>query len=436
MRDRFPLLVLGLLALFGALGAFLLRAGARGSFADTLSTYRSGEDGARALYLLAEEAGLAVERRREDLLLLEEGVTPVLLAVEVEGAADADEDAARLAAPDGGLADEDVPRTGLNALRAVPLSEDERERLLERVRGGSSLVYAPWGSRENPLLDALGVSLDRVDPTEGPRPLVPAQPTPYARGVTRAEARVQAFLRLPERAAVVLEDAELRRPVVALVPYGAGRVLVVGAPELAMNRALGRADNAQLWLSALSALATPTRGRDAPARLAFDEHHHGFTLERSVVDFGRRYGLQFALAQLLAGLALWALALKRFGRPRPPPEAARLGGTDALFATSRLYREGRHHAFAAELLVRGLLLELAPAAGVRPGSTPLHVQEGLRARGRADLARGLAALVAEAGSATDDASLTRLASRAARLRVRLHPDRRAPAAPDAAPEEP
>ena len=109
----------------------------------------------------------------------------------------------------------------------------------------------------------------------------------------------------------LLEDAPLHMTVAAVVPHGAGRVLVVGAPELAMNQALGRADNAQFWLSALRALG--------PGPYAFDEHHHGFHQERSVVDFARRYGLHFAVGQLLLGLCLGALALRRFGRPRPPP---------------------------------------------------------------------------------------------------------------------
>ena len=169
--------------------------------------------------------------------------------------------------------------------------------------------------------------------------------------------------------------------VAAVVPYGAGKVLVVGAPELAMNQALARADNAQFWLSALSALG--------PGPYEFDEHHHGFTNERSVVDFARRYGLHFAVAQLLLGLCLWAVALKRFGRPRAPPESARVGATDALFAMSRLYREGRHHGFAASLITRGLTQELALHAGLPAHAPATSVAEGLAARGREDLANGL-----------------------------------------------
>ncbi|GHG74921.1 DUF4350 domain-containing protein [Comamonas sp. JC664] len=413
MRDRFPLLVVGGLLLTVVLATFLVRGARRNEFADTLSTFRAQEDGARALLLLAQESGLPATRHLSDLRVTSGLGTPVLLAVEVEGSYESDPDQTALAAePDAGLGDEHVPRTGFNAFRAAALDSAETEKLLEHVRGGGSLVYVPWGSRENPLLDALGVKLFKADTTLPMRTLVPPQPTPYTLGVERVEARVQAYLELPESAIPVLEDERLGMFAAAVVPYGQGRVLVVGAPELAMNQALARADNAQFWLSALSALG--------PGPYSFDEFHHGFTNERSVVDFARRYGLHFAVLQLLLGVALWSVSLKRFGRARPPPDAVRVGATDALFAMGRLYREGRHHGFAATLLLRGLTQELALHAGLPAHAPAPSVTQGLRERGRADLAQGLEALTTEAASVSRDTDLQQLAERAARLRQRLH----------------
>ncbi len=415
MRDRFPLVVLGGLLMAAVLGSWLVRGAARGSFADTLSTWRAQPDGARALYLLAEESGLPVTRRTQDLSITTDLGSLVLLAVEVEDAREDDPDQTALAAPpDAGTAGEDVPHTGLNALHAPELSEKETEKLLEHVRGGGRLVYVPWGSRENRLLDALGVKLTKADTSLPMRTLIPPLSSPYTLGVERVEAKVQAYLQLPEEQVVpVLEDEGLGMVVAAVVPYGQGRVLVVGAPELAMNQALARADNAQFWLSALRALGS--------GPFEFDEHHHGFTNERSVVDFARRYGLHFAVGQLLLGLCLWAVALKRFGRPRPPPESVRVGATDALFAMSRLYREGRHHAFAAGLITRGLTQELAQHAGLPPHAPVPAVSEGLVARGRPDLANGLRAIARNAESIADERALQELATRAADLRNRLHP---------------
>ncbi len=415
MRDRFPLLVVGGLILTGLLGSWLVRGAARGGFADTLSTWRAQPDGARGLYLLAEESGLPVVRRTADLRIMQGAGALVLLAVEVEDAREDDPDQTALAAErDKGLEDEEVPRHGLNKLHVPELDEDEAEKLLEHVRAGNTLVYVPWGSKENRLLDAVGVKLTKADTSLPMRTLVPPLSSPYTLGVERVEAKVQAYLQLPEEGAVpVLEDEPLGMTVAAVVPYGAGRVLVVGAPELAMNQALARADNAQFWLSALRALG--------PGPYEFDEHHHGFTNERSVVDFARRYGLHFAVAQLLLGLCLWAVALKRFGRPLPPPESARVGATDALFAMSRLYREGRHHAFAAGLITKGLTQELALHAGLPAHAPAQAVAEGLAARGREDLANGLRAIARNAETTSSEDELQQLASRAAVLRQRIHP---------------
>ncbi|HEX8706041.1 MAG TPA: DUF4350 domain-containing protein [Myxococcaceae bacterium] len=427
MRDRFPLLVVGGLLFTVILGSFLLRGAARGGFADTLSTYRAAQDGARALYLLAEESGLPVARRAADLQLLDEESTStlILLAVEMEDSREDDPDETALAADDRDKVQEseNVPHQGLNALHANELTEDEREKLLEHVKAGHTLVYVPWGSKENPLLDALNVKLTKAETSLPMRTLVPPLSSPYTLGVERVEAKVQAYLTLPSDAVVVLEDRQLERPVAAVVDYGLGKVLVVGAPELAMNQALARADNAQFWLSSLRALG--------PGPYEFSEFHHGFTNERSVVDFARRYGLHFAVAQLLLGVALWALSLKRFGRPRPPPESVRVGATDALFAMSRLYREGRHHAFAAGLIAKGLTQELALYAGLPAHAHAARVAEGLTARGREDLSQGLRAISRRAEETSGDKDLQQLASRAAELRNRIHPTgpTRAPTVP-------
>ena len=426
MRDRFPLLVVGGLLFTVVLGSFLLRGAARGGFADTLSTYRAAQDGARALFLLAEESGLPVVRRAADLQLLDQSstATMILLAVELEDSREDDPDETALATErDEGLGSEEVPHQGLNALHANELTKDEREKLLEYVKAGHTLVYVPWGSKENPLLDALNVKLTKAETSLPMRTLVPPLSSPYTLGVERVEAKVQAYLTLPSDAVTLLEDKQLERPVAAVVNHGLGKVLVIGAPELAMNQALARADNAQFWLSSLQALG--------PGPYEFSEFHHGFTNERSVVDFARRYGLHFAVLQLLFGVGLWALSLKRFGRPRPPPESVRVGATDALFAMSRLYREGRHHAFAAGLIAKGLTQELALYAGLPAHSPAAKVADGLTARGREDLSQGLRAISRRAEETSGDKDLQQLASRAAELRNRIHPTgpKRAPIVP-------
>ena len=422
MRDRFPMLMVGFLALLGVFALFLMKGAARGSFADKLSTYRSEPDGARALWLLAEQSKLGLTRWQHSYEVTTDLGEPVLLAVEF------DEDTRELAGSpfvfdaDGGFDfkpqddddadDEDKLHHGMNNMLATSVQKEEREKLLEHVKNGHTLVYLPWGATQNPLLKAIDVTLWKAEKQLDVRTLVPAQPTPWTAGVERVETRVHSYLRLPAGATPLLIDEHFDAPVAARVPYGQGEVIVIGAPELAMNRALAKADNARFWLSLLSAVR-----RKGP--VAIDEFHHGFTGERSVAEFAARYGLQFAVLQLVFGVALWAASLRRFGRPRSPKEDQRFGSTDALFATSRLYREGRHHAHAAQLISRELAARFAPIAGSSPKAEPTDVCTALRLKGRPELAAALEQVALHAGTVANEAELLALATTAARARALL-----------------
>lgn len=417
MRDRFPLLLVGGVLLLAALGAFILKGARRGAFADRLSSFRSEPDGARALFLLLAERGLPVTRNQTSLTVIEPGRNLVMLGVSFEG--EHGDDKAAFDGSDAGVPaddveeDEDEKARGYQAFRSPPVSKEESEKLLEHVRNGATLVFAPASFRDNPLLDALDVYLVRADATLGVRTLVPAQPSRFTAGVERVEAKVKAFLDLPPGAVPLLVDDKLDEVAVALLPWGQGRIIILGAPELATNAALARADNAQWWLALGRAL---TDG----ATLAFDEFHHGFTGDRSMGEFAARYGLHFAFAQLMLGVAFWALALRRFGRPRAPKEELRLGSTDALFATSRLYREGRHHGHAAASIARELAAEMATRAGVSGKSTPAEIGAALELRGRKDLARALLDVARAAAAASSEDDVRDVARLAALARQHLH----------------
>lgn len=415
MRDRFPVLLVGGVLLLAVLGAFLLKGARRGAFADRLSTFRSEPDGARALFLLLQESGLAVERNQTDLSVIDSQRNLALLGVSF-----ADEHGENKPAFDGSDAgvtgdeqDADETARGYQAFRSPPVTHDETEKLLEHVRNGATVLYAPASFQDNPLLETLDVYLVRAEAGLDVRTLVPAQPSRYTRGVERVETKVKAFLDLPPGTVPLLLDEEFDEVVVALIPWGQGRFIVLGAPELATNKALGVADNAQFWLSLAH---TATDG----ARLAFDEYHHGFTGDRSMGEFAARYGLHYAFAQLMVGVAFWALALRRFGRPRAPREELRMGSTDALFATSRLYREGRHHGHAAASIARELAAELASRAGVSGKSTPAEIGAALEVRGRKDLARALLDVARSASAADSEEDVREVAKLAALARRHLH----------------
>lgn len=428
VRDRFPLLVIAGLLVLAALGSFMFKSARRGAFADRLSTFRSEPDGARALYLVLEQQGLPVRRNQHRLDLIDPGAPLVLLGVRFEAehghqqrafdGSDAGVDAAEADADDEDL--DDSKARGLASLRAPGIEDDEREKLLEHVRNGATVVYVPAGWRDDPLLQALEVELVRADRKLGVRTLVVAQPTPFTRGVEKLEAKVAAFLTLPSGAVPLLIDDALGEPVAGVVPFGQGRFIVIGAPDLAMNQRLAVADNARFWSSLIGALS-------AKRPVAFDEYHHGFTGERSMGEFAARYGLSYAIAQLLVGVALWALALKRFGRPRSPASEVRVGSTDALFATSRLYQAGQHHAHAAAAITQALATTLATRAGVSGRSTPTEISAALDARGRPALARALLEVTRQAAGATTDADLQTVARLAALARTMFdQPQRKQP----------
>ncbi len=138
-----------------------------------------------------------------------------------------------------------------------------------------------------------------------------------------------------------------------------------------------------------------------------------------MAEFAARYGLHVAVLQLLMGVGFWALALKRFGKARRLTETNRVGATDALFATSRLYREGRHHQHAAQAIVQALAQELAAKAGVSARAKPSEIVEALAARGLGAKASLLAELIKRAENAHGENQVHELARMACLARQSL-----------------
>lgn len=416
MTDRFPLLVVGLLVLVGALGAVLMRGAHRGDFADRLSTYRSSPGGARALYLVLAQQRHRVSRLEEDLELLPPEQQLVLLGVRFEDETVPEPTVAHGASSeaDAGVARPAAPADDAWERWTTPeVSEHEWRRLLAHVATGATVVVALAEPRESPFLSALEASVSPGPPPDAVRSLVPAQPSRYTRGAQRLAAPVAAVLHLPPNGVPLLLDADSEDVVAGLLPWGAGRVILLGAPALAMNQHLAKADNARFWSSLVGALAE--RGP-----VAFDEYHHGFDGERSIGAFAARYGLQYAVAQLLVGVLLWALSLRRFGRPRQPVQELRIGSTDLLLATSRLYREGRHHAHAAQAITRRLIAEMAARAGRGAQDDVEAIARALEGRGRPQLARALRDVVQQSMTVTSDEGVRTVARLAALAHRHLH----------------
>ncbi len=428
MRDRFPLLVVfGLLAL-GALGTFVMQGARRGDFADLHSTYRSAKDGSRALYLLLAENRISVQRFEQRPDTLTEDINLALLDVSVESDAPlpgflaslfVDAGVVSTHSSDAGVAGKNATdaealakRNGLNGLMVSQLSESDVEALLDFVKNGKRLLYLPSSAQPNALTEALNLSILEPPKGAGIRTLVPSQPSPLTVDVERLESEVTTFVSAPLPAKTFLVDEQSGSSVGVSLPIGTGEVIVIGAAELASNHALTRADNASFWVSIGRYLS-----RERP--LAFDEFHHGFTGERSVGDFARRYGLQYAALQLLLGLVFWALSLRQFGRPVQVSEEARIGSVDALLATSRLYREGGHHAHAARLIVNGLTADLASHFSLTPHSTPQQLIAAMTAEGKEQWAALLQRIVAALNEPSNDRQLIDIANQSVALRRRI-----------------
>lgn len=367
MRDRLPLLAFALAVLLGGLAVFFARTGNRGDFAGELSTYKSGVDGARALFLLSQQVGLEVERRHLDLTLVEGKPELVLLAVEGEKPKLVDH-------PDAG------GRTLADALTEPGLSEKERKEVLRAVDDGASLLYVVGA--HSALLKDLGVTFT-PQPDTVSRALVPFSPTPMTRGVHHLQSRVDGYLSHPSGLPILVDPHSMDAPVAMLLQQGRGQVLVVSSTALATNLELGQDDNAAFWLGALRTLQRPAE------HIYFDEHHHGFTGERTVSGWAKRYGLHWALLQGLFVLWLGLVAARRVGPPRPLLDTQKHGSVEYLQAMARIYRLGAHRGHAAQALVRGAVRSVEGLTKLpRTSSLEAHA-EALVAQGRGELADAL-----------------------------------------------
>jgi hypothetical protein len=396
MRDRFPLIALVLASLAVAIGIFASRTAKRGAFADSLSTYRSEPDGARALFLLAQAAGLEVHRRTLDLSHIEETGVMVLLGVEGDKPAPEmkTEDAKSRTLPRGFFVDW--------------MGSEDRKGVMKFVEDGGRLVYV-FGSPQH-LAEDFGLTISNETSVEE-RELVPAVPSPLLRGAQQLFARVSGYVSRAKGALTLITDPHADGEAVGVTfELGKGRVLAISAPDLATNRALGRGDNAAFWVSSLRALS-----HGEP--IEFDEYHHGFTGSQSVAAWASRYGLHLAVLQLLAALVALAASTRRFGRPLPPVADSRVLGADYLVAMARIYRQGGHRQHAAKRVMTGLTQDLATRFGLTGRATTADVTRALERQHRGDLAKGFSRVAAEVEAMpASDGDVLRIARRAARLR--------------------
>lgn len=418
MRDRLPLLALAFAMLLGGSLVALQRASARGDFAEPFSSYRSDEEGTRALYLLLEEAGLPVARRHLDMDRLDGETTYVLLGVEGDKPEKAE------------WVDAGPKSETLWDLLFERLSAAETAELLRAVESGASLVYAP--TRDHPLIARLGLTFTPLETTPS-RKLVPALPSALTRGVRTLQSRVSGHLKGDEAVPLLIDPSEEDAPVALLLRRGQGRIVVLASPTLATNAELSQDDVAAFWISLLEGLTPPGH------HIEFDEHHHGFESERSVMAWGSQYGFGTLITQLLFVTALLVLALRRLGRAEEEAWETPGATADQLASMAGLYRRGKHRSHVATTLVRSLRLHLQRRLRLGREAPPGAVDEALQALGHGESAERLRSLEEWAKQPRlDEGALQEIARVAAEERTRFRsstarPTAGTPAGPESKP---
>lgn len=318
------------------------------------SSFLSGPQGARALYLTLQALDVPVERQ----------LTPW-----------------RADAAEGGLV--------VLAPSRSP-TPDEVEALLEWVRTGGTLLLATAPGTD-PLSRELGLTVastapdtlgplervrwegveaspephpwtDGVDVVRGFRYLyleeVPAPPADGAEAVRRqTPAEVQVLLRGPEE-----------RPALLTFRLGAGWVVAWSDAAPLENHRLREGSAALLFArAAVEATEAADTGDDRWA-LHFDEYHHGYRDEGGLAVAIRDFALQTGVGRWLlqgaaAVLALLLLAGHRLGEPVPRTDTRRRSPLEHVEAVAAAYRKAGARRTARALLLAGMNRRLGRRMG-------------------------------------------------------------------------
>ena len=369
----------GAIALGAGLAAYLARPAGRTALDVKRSSFRTTPDGVAAFARGLERFGRPTAAR----------LTPLADADPVPGAL-------VLLSPD-----------------VVP-SPVEVHAVLERVRRGGTLVYAPRlfpaissALRITPLMDSLGIAFrvprpgDLEDPEWATHSLTDGLPEPAAprRAIRRLTSRelgersvspVQSLL-------TVGRDRDRRWTGAGLMPFGEGHIIVLSDAEPLSN---GRIADDPLAFVVMRAVLTHTPPADT---IFFAEFHQGI---RGYENTARRWaGFAFGTARgrtllqlLLAAFLALACAGLRFGAPTtaaPPQDLERRSPLEHVSALGDLYEKARARRTAALLLLarlarsvrrppprdvaeaRALIRELEARRGEQPALA--RIQRGLRA---------------------------------------------------------
>lgn len=271
------------------------------------TSYSSGMLGYKVLYLWLKDLGIPVERWQKDLKNLPpQAAVLVLLEPWLD------------------------PEPG------------ELKALEGWVRRGGTLFVAC--QMRSSFLTVFGLSLARYkeeDPIKEPG----FQPGPYIRAKRNIRSE-RHFDLSSSRADLVVHVQDTWGALIGVVEKGKGRVIVLTDPGLFSNLRLKQGDHARLALEfLLSHLGQGT--------LLLDEYHHGYGRATSVIGHVLRSGVLGLLFQGgLILLALWAVAGRRFGPPRPLPREEGRSPMEYVRAMAGLFQRARANRLALETVSR------------------------------------------------------------------------------------
>ncbi len=425
---RATITVVALAALATGVG-MCSRVGQRGRYAMPYSSYGSGPEGTRGLFLLAETMGPAPERITRDFAAL-----PAKAMLVAFGGCDLpvhrevrryEAEALEAWIDGGGVllvagATGYLPEAfGLSLRRPAmqcgepwPFLDGLDDEEAEADEAGEDEATADDPPDEAPVED-FPLAADFLAPTaDGAQP----------RGAIGVADVVAGLVTVPmvEPARIVLEDGVDHEVLFEIGGEPAGVVARRGRGAVIVLSSATPFQNEQLGVGLGGVLLYRLRDHYAPgAPILFDEYHLGVGASRSIVQYLRSLGVGPAILQLLfvVGLLLFRLGA-RFGRPRAEarPRAggsetyvdaigslyARTGDRAGVLATLRraaLERVARHHradareasALAAEVGGRLSERSLEAIRALEPEEPAPKSDRGL-----VEKARALDALVAEA----------------------------------------
>lgn len=313
------------------IGLALLAPGSQGGAADPRpTTFRNGPHGTRALYLALEELNIPVDRRLSAYVDADSLTGPLVLLAPSESPTPAE-------------------------LRA----------LARWIEGGGTLLYAARNG--DATLDTLGLALQDLAPdslrgwNRGSWRGVVAAPHPHrwtegvqgVPGVRFAFADSSRALRTgPTTPLLVAPGGQV---VAAEVPRGRGRVIVWSDPAPLGNAVLREDPDAAVLFARAAA--------DVGGTVRFDEYHHGYRGDGSVIAATLRFLRDTrpghaALQLAAAGLGLLFLLGRRFGSPMAPAPARRRSPLEHVEALAGAYRQAGARRTARRLVLAGLARRL------------------------------------------------------------------------------